>query len=250
MVAEVDLLLFSNAANQEGWSKVRPRSKFHSYMASMSIISGATKGETCPPLSPIDGNATNLSNKVSLLEGSIVIWTKQGRGSAVVKKEQPELEARKQELVPFVMDRLEVAHRNGHWVILNNIHLMPRWLLALEKKLDKFALEGSHKNFRLFLTSDPSYSIPIGANLKRVFVSFPKKYIEEAEDKVKSNLFGLCHFHAVLMEGKMYGPMGINTTYPFSLGDLRDSALSVCRTTSRARQAARSPGPGPWADLR
>ncbi|KAE9013132.1 hypothetical protein PR003_g15188 [Phytophthora rubi] len=51
MVAEVDLPLFSNAANQEGWSKVCPRSKFHSYMASMSIISGATKGETCPPRS-------------------------------------------------------------------------------------------------------------------------------------------------------------------------------------------------------
>jgi len=31
---------------------------------------------------------------------------------------------------------LESAHRNGYWVILNNIHLMPRWLLELEKKLD------------------------------------------------------------------------------------------------------------------
>ncbi|KAG1688917.1 hypothetical protein DVH05_003001 [Phytophthora capsici] len=112
-------------------------------------------------------------------------------------------------------------------------------MLALEKKLDEFALEGSHKNFRLFLTSDPSNSIPIGvlnrcikltneppsglkANLKRAFVSFPKEYIEEAEGKVKSILFGLCHFHAVLMERKMYGPLGFNMMYPFSLGDLRD----------------------------
>lgn len=162
----------------------------------------------------------------------------------------------------FAMDRLEVAHRNGHWVILNNIHLMPRWLLALEKKLDEFALEGSHKNFRLFLTSDPSNSIPIGvlnrcikltneppsglkANLKRAFVSFPKEYIEEAEGKVKSILFGLCHFHAVMMERKMYGPLGFNMMYPFSLGDLRDS--SICLQNYLENSAG---GKIPWADLR
>lgn len=63
---------------------------------------------------------------------------------------------------------LENAHRNGHWVrtlalclyawarpwpradtpslsfsqhqvILNNIHLMPRWLVQLEQRLDEFA---------------------------------------------------------------------------------------------------------------
>ncbi|CAK4109520.1 unnamed protein product [Aphanomyces euteiches] len=162
----------------------------------------------------------------------------------------------------FAMDRLEVAHRNGHWVILNNIHLMPRWLITLEKKLDEFALEGSHKNFRLFLTSDPSNSIPIGvlnrcikltneppsglkANLKRAFVSFPKEYIEEAEGKVKSILFGLCHFHAVMMERKMYGPLGFNMMYPFSLGDLRDSA--ICLNNYLENSAG---GKIPWADLK
>lgn len=160
------------------------------------------------------------------------------------------------------MDRLEMAHRNGHWVILNNIHLMPRWLLTLEKKLDEFALEGSHKHFRVFLTSDPSPAIPIGvlnrcikltneppsglkANLKRAFVSFPKEYIEEAEGKVKSILFGLCHFHAVLMERKMYGPLGFNMMYPFSLGDLRDSA--ICLQNYLDSSAG---GKIPWADLR
>ncbi|KAF1327358.1 Sporangia induced dynein heavy chain, partial [Globisporangium splendens] len=162
----------------------------------------------------------------------------------------------------FAMDRLEVAHHNGYWVILNNIHLMPRLLIALEKKLDEFALEGSHKNFRLFFTSDPSNSIPIGvlnrcikltneppsglkANLKRAFVGFPKEYIEEAEGKVKSILFGLCHFHAVLMERKMYGSLGYNMTYPFSLGDLRDSA--ICLQNYLENSAG---GKIPWTDLR
>ena len=94
------------------------------------------------------------------------------------------------------MSCLELAHRNGHWVILNNIHLMPRWLIELEKKLDEFALEGSHEKFRLYLSSDRSPAIPIGvlsrcikltneppaglkANLKRAFANFSRDYIEE-----------------------------------------------------------------------
>jgi dynein heavy chain len=160
------------------------------------------------------------------------------------------------------MDKLEQAHRNGHWVILNNIHLMPKWCVELEKKLDEYALEGSHQKYRLFLTADPSDGIPIGilnrsikltneppaglkANLKRAFCSFPKETIDEADSKTKSIIFGLSHFHAVLMERKSYGPMGYNMNYPFSLGDLRDS--SVCLNNYMESNGG---GKIPWADLR
>lgn len=101
------------------------------------------------------------------------------------------------------MSCLELAHRNGHWVILNNIHLMPSWLIELEKKLDEFALEGSHEKFRLYLSSDPSNAIPIGvlsrcikltneppaglkANLKRAFANFSREYIEEVSVTMSS----------------------------------------------------------------
>ena len=139
------------------------------------------------------------------------------------------------------MSYLESAHRNGSWVILNNIHLMPRWLVELEKKLDSFG-DSSHANFRLFLSSDPSNGIPIGvlnrcikltneppgglkANLKRAFCFFPRESFEDMDSKTKSILFGLCHFHAIMMERKLYGPMGFNMMYPFAIGDLRDSAV-------------------------
>jgi dynein heavy chain len=162
----------------------------------------------------------------------------------------------------IAMDKLEQAHRNGHWVILNNIHLMPKWCRDLEKTLDEYALEGSHQKFRLFLTADPSVGIPIGllnrsikltneppaglkANIKRAFCSFAKEVIDEADSKTKSIIFGLCHFHAVLMERKMYGPMGYNMQYPFSLGDLKDS--SVCLSNYMEANAG---GKIPWADLR
>eukprot|EP00937_MAST-01D_sp_MAST-1D-sp2_P001625 g1625.t1 len=160
------------------------------------------------------------------------------------------------------MERLEQSHRNGHWVILNNIHLMPRWCTELEKQLDANALDGPHQRARLFLTSDPSPAIPIGilnrcikltneppgglkANLKRAWCSFNKEYIDEADSKTRTILFTLCVFHGVLMERKLYGPLGYNMQYPFSLGDLRDSA--VCLNNYMEANAG---GKIPWADLR
>ena len=162
----------------------------------------------------------------------------------------------------IAMRCLEMAHRQGHWVVLNNVHLMPVWLIELEKKLDEFALEGSHKRFRLFLSSDASNAIPIGllnrcikitseppaglkANIKRAFASINRETFEECDSKMKSILFGLCHFHAVMLERKMYGPMGYNMMYPFSIGDLRDSSVLLANYMENS-----GGGKIPWADLR
>ena len=159
------------------------------------------------------------------------------------------------------MEKLEMGHKQGHWVILNNVHLMPTWLTELEKKLDLFLQEGSHERFRVFLTSDPSKAIPIGvlnrsikltnepptglkANLKRAFCSFTKEFIDESESKTRAILFGLCHFHAIMIERKKFGPKGFNMMYPFSLGDLRDS--SVCLNNYMENAGSKIP----WEDLR
>ncbi|KAL0479464.1 dynein heavy chain [Acrasis kona] len=40
---------------------------------------------------------------------------------------------------PIAEEGLEMAFRNGGWVILNNLHLTPEWLITLEKKLDHYA---------------------------------------------------------------------------------------------------------------
>jgi dynein heavy chain len=119
---------------------------------------------------------------------------------------------------------------------------MTKWLLELEKKLDECIAEGSHPSFRLFLSADPSKAIPIGileksikltneppqglkANMKRAFSSFPREEFEEKETKIKTILFALCYFHSVVLERRKFGPKGWNMRYPFSGGDLRDSAV-------------------------
>eukprot|EP00742_Colponemidia_sp_Colp-10_P004139 GILJ01004417.1.p1 GENE.GILJ01004417.1~~GILJ01004417.1.p1 ORF type:complete len:2854 (+),score=646.67 GILJ01004417.1:919-8562(+) len=160
------------------------------------------------------------------------------------------------------MKHLEKGQQEGHWIMLQNIHLMPTWLIELEKKLDEFEAKGSHPDFRLFLSAEPSNDIPIGilersikmtneppsglkANLKRAFTLFTREEVEEKDSKLKAILFGLCHFHAIMLERKKFGPLGYNMQYPFSMGDLRDSAAVLVNYLE-----INSPTKIPWDDLR
>mmetsp|Transcript_2636 Transcript_2636/g.4399 ORF Transcript_2636/g.4399 Transcript_2636/m.4399 type:complete len:240 (+) Transcript_2636:415-1134(+) len=140
---------------------------------------------------------------------------------------------------------------------------MPRFLIDLEKKLDHFAIEGSNQGFRLFVSSDPSKSIPIGLcercikltneppqglkqNMKRAFTFFSKEEIEDRDVKIKTILFALCYFHSVMLERRKFGPKGWNMKYPFNVGDLRDSAIVLNNYLERNT----SSGKIPWDDLK
>lgn len=61
---------------------------------------------------------------------------------------------------------LYIASREGHWVILQNIHLVARWLPELEKKMEQIE-QDCHEDFRLFISaesapSDEYHIIPQG----------------------------------------------------------------------------------------
>jgi dynein heavy chain len=159
------------------------------------------------------------------------------------------------------LERLEQGSRQGHWVLLNNVHLMPRWLPVLEKKMDEYVQSGTHENFRIMLSSDPANSIPVSIldrsikitsdppsglkpNLKQAFASFSPEMYEEIEPRTKGILFGLCQFHAVMVERKKFGAKGYNMMYPFSIGDL------VCSSTVLRNYMESAPAKVPWADLR
>ena len=163
----------------------------------------------------------------------------------------------------IAMNKLDIGHKEGHWVMLQNIHLMPTFLLDLEKKLDAFAAEGSNQSFRLFVSSDPSTAIPIGLlercikltneppqglkqNMKRAFTFFTKEDIEDKDPKIKTILFALCYFHSVMLERRKFGPKGWNMKYPFSVGDLRDSAIVL----NNYMENNTNSGKIPWDDLK
>lgn len=50
---------------------------------------------------------------------------------------------------------MDVAAKNGHWVVLQNIHLVKKWLPLLEKKLE-VAADGSHLDYRMFMSAEPA----------------------------------------------------------------------------------------------
>jgi len=112
------------------------------------------------------------------------------------------------------------------------------------------------------LSADPNNGIPIGilersikltneppqgllANLRRSFALFSKEDFEDRDAKVKAILFALCHFHSLMLERKKFGPMGYNMKYPFSAGDLRDSAQVLYNYLEGSTSVKI-----PWDDLR
>nr|XP_023509289.1 dynein heavy chain 9, axonemal isoform X11 [Equus caballus] len=138
---------------------------------------------------------------------------------------------------------LDLAAKKGHWVILQNIHLVAKWLSTLEKKLEEHS-ENSHPEFRVFISAEPaaspeSHIIPQGilensikitnepptgmhANLHKALDNFSQDTLEmcSRETEFKSILFALCYFHAVVAERRKFGPQGWNRPYPFNTGDL------------------------------
>ncbi|KFV50849.1 Dynein heavy chain 9, axonemal, partial [Gavia stellata] len=124
-----------------------------------------------------------------------------------------------------------------------NIHLVAKWLSSLEKKLEQHS-EGSHQDFRVFISAEPapspeSHIIPQGilensikitneaptgmhANLHKALDNFNQDTLEMCtrENEFKSILFALCYFHALVAERRKFGPQGWNRSYPFNTGDL------------------------------
>lgn len=68
---------------------------------------------------------------------------------------------------------LERAASHGHWLMLQNCHLLVKWLKDLEKTLER--ITNPNHNFRLWITTNPIEDFPIGILQKSLKVqqAFP-----------------------------------------------------------------------------
>ncbi|NWV62948.1 DYH17 protein, partial [Malurus elegans] len=161
---------------------------------------------------------------------------------------------------------MEVAAAEGHWVILQNIHLVARWLDSLEKLVEQHS-QGSHPEYRLFMSAEPaptpeSHIIPQGlldnsikitsepptgmcANLHGALDLFSQETLEQCskDTEFRCILFALCYFHAAVAERRRFGTQGWNRSYPFNNGDLTVS-VNVLQNYLEANPKV------PWDDLR
>ncbi|XP_037911922.1 dynein beta chain, ciliary-like [Hermetia illucens] len=161
---------------------------------------------------------------------------------------------------------MDIASKEGHWVILQNIHLVARWLPSLEKKMEQTLIH-PHENYRLFLSAEPAASaeyhiLPQGilesaikitnepptgmlANIHKALDNFNQETLEMCtkETEFKAVLFALCYFHAVVAERRKFGPQGWNRVYPFNVGDLTISVYVLYNYLEANSRV-------PWEDLR
>jgi len=152
---------------------------------------------------------------------------------------------------PIAAKMIEKACKDGTWVVLQNAHLAPSWMPALERLCDGplMKTQNAHPDFRLWITSYPSEFFPVAilqssvklttespSGLRQNLLdSFSK---EPANDDVffqscrrskalKNLTFGLAYFHAIIQQRKAYGSLGFNIPYAWNDSDFRISVRQL-----------------------
>ncbi|XP_074525804.1 dynein axonemal heavy chain 10 [Halichoeres trimaculatus] len=131
-----------------------------------------------------------------------------------------------------LLDRA-VAH--GMWLMLQNCHLLVKWLKELEKSLER--ITEPHANFRLWITTNPIQDFPIGIlqkslkvvteppnglklNMRATYSKISQMTLSSCPHPVFSSLvYVLAFFHAVVQERRKYGKIGWNVPYDFNESD-------------------------------
>merc|ERR1711988_95504 len=83
------------------------------------------------------------------------------------------------------------------------------------------------------------------ANLLRAYLVFDESIWENSskQGEFKCIIFGLCFFHAVIVERRKFGPIGWNRGYPFNNGDLKTCIMVLYNYLENNTKI-------PWDDLR
>lgn len=154
----------------------------------------------------------------------------------------------------------ENATKNGEWLLLQNGHLLISFMKKIEKQLDK--VDSNHKDFRLWITTDPVPSFPIGIlqrslkvvteppnglklNLRSTFFKMRPEVLQSCEHQAfKPILYVLAFFHAVILERRKYDKLGFNISYDFN-----ESDFNVCVQILNT-YLSRSEGIVPWNSLK
>lgn len=158
------------------------------------------------------------------------------------------------------MTLLENALENGSWLFLQNGHLLVSFMTKIEKILER--AESVHKDFRLWITTDPLPTFPIGILQKsfKVVTEPPnglKLNLRSTFIKMRPDVLQLCHheafkplvyvlafYHAVILERRKYDKLGFNIIYDFN-----ESDFTVC-VEILGTYLNRSSGAIPWNSLK
>ncbi|XP_072207474.1 dynein axonemal heavy chain 10 [Excalfactoria chinensis] len=137
----------------------------------------------------------------------------------------------------IALQMLEEVVVKGEWLMLQNCHLLVKWLITLEKALEN--ITDPHPDYRLWLTTDPTEGFPIGIlqkslkvvteppnglklNMRATYFRIPKEALEQCPHPAfKSLVYVLAFFHAVVQERRKFGKVGWNVPYDFNESDFQ-----------------------------
>lgn len=146
---------------------------------------------------------------------------------------------------PVAEKLIFAAVKTGDWVFLQNCHLAKSWMLAMEEIIKDFSSPDAeiHEDFRLYLSSMPAPFFPVSvlqngikvtseppkglrSNLRRAFGELTKGDFQDHILKTDwcKIIFGICFFHAVVLERRKFGPLAFNIPYEFADSD-RECAI-------------------------
>ena len=164
----------------------------------------------------------------------------------------------------IAQNMIEGSVFKGSWVLLQNCHLLTSWLKKLEVIIE--GIKNPDKNFRLWLTTEPTEKMPLGIlqkslkvtteppdglrlNMKSSFSKINEEELNSCEHPdFKSLIYVLAFFHAVIQERRKFGKIGWNVTYAFNESDFRISFRLISLYLKKAQENS---GEGiPWETLR
>ncbi len=166
-------------------------------------------------------------------------------------------------------EMIESGAIRGHWVMLQNCHLLTSWLKKLEIIIEN--LTKPDKGFRLWLTTNPidptaEIKFPLGilqrslkvvteppdglaANIRSNYSKLTDENLNECEKgEYKSLVYVLSFFHATIQERKKFGKIGWNVNYDFNDSDFRISLSLISLYLNKAIQTNQEELP--WSTLR
>ena len=155
----------------------------------------------------------------------------------------------------------------GHWVMLQNCHLVLSWLKTLEGLIEE-KMNKPHPDFRLWLTTLPTveHSFPVGIlqrslkivveppeglrqNMKTMYEKIDDARLVQCKHPAfKDLVYVVSFFHAILQDRKKFGKIGWNVVYGFNESDFTISLDLLSMYLNKA--VANNEDTLPWNTLR
>lgn len=161
---------------------------------------------------------------------------------------------------------LDTAISRGHWLMLQNCHLLVKFLRDLEKKLEM--ITKPHPDFRLWITTESIPDFPIGIlqrsfkvvteppnglklNLRSTYHKLPHHILSQCDHpSYRPLMYVLAFFHAIVQDRRKFGKIGWNCHYDFNESDFMVCTEILSTYLNKAMDNLNEDQAMPWGSLK